>query len=42
MGFQNLITMLADVVSSVANNQRLRSRDACNSRSIVWITEDDY
>jgi len=42
MMFQNLITMLANTVSSMANNRRLCSRDACDSRTVVWIAEDNH
>jgi hypothetical protein len=42
MRLQNLVSMLANVVSSMADNQRYRSRDARNGRSIVCITEDNH
>lgn len=33
--------MLANIVSSMANDFRLRSGDRTNSITVVWITEDD-
>jgi hypothetical protein len=42
MRFQNFIAVLAYVVSSMADHQRLRSRDASHGCPVVWVAEDNH
>jgi len=41
MQCQNQVSMLADIVASIANDLRLRSVNIPNSGTIIWVTEDD-